>query len=125
MFAAGTSIPSREVKGTTSTKNATSEKSKERKKCYYLIRQTLSLCVFIIQPGMQRHMDFLSILANLSLENTETPAEVLLLAVYHTVISLQNLTTNEHVPNLTHQTLTPSNVEMTWKWSVPKVSKGK
>ena len=26
--------------------------------------------------------------------------EVLLLAVYHTVISLQNLTTNEHVPSL-------------------------
>lgn len=49
----------------------------------------------------------------LILENTETPAEVLLLAVYHTVISLQNLTTNEHVPNLMHQTLTPSNVEMT------------
>ena len=51
-------------------------------------------------------MDFLSVSANLSLENTETPAEVLLLAVYHTVISLQNLTTNEHVPNLMHQTLT-------------------
>ena len=26
--------------------------------------------------------------------------EVLLLAVYHTVISLQNLTTNEHAPSL-------------------------
>ena len=31
--------------------------------------------------------------------------EVLLLAVYHTVISLQNLTTNEHVPSLSGSTL--------------------
>ena len=46
---------------------------------------------------MHRHSDLLSISRY---ENTETVAEVLLLAVYHTVISLQNLTTNEHVPNL-------------------------
>ena len=106
-------------------RNFREKKQRKEELLNYLIRQTLSLCVFNIQPGMQRHMDFLSISANLSLENTETAAEVLLLAVYHTVISLQNLTTNEHVPNLMHQTLTPSNVEMTWKWWVPKGSKGK
>ena len=77
----------------------------------------MSLRVFI-QHGWCRDAETYRRPPNLgdsSLENTET-AEVLLLAVYHTVISLQNLTTNEHVPNLSDAPKTdPSNVEMTWK----------